>query len=68
MTVKEALENTIKQLEYMKLLDCEASSVTLDNQTILEPVDGIIPGAQLNRIKGYAFALNFCVMDREYFA
>lgn len=65
MTVKEALENTIKQLEYMKLSDCEASSVTLENQTILEPVDGIIPGALLNRIKGYAFTLNFCVMNRE---
>ena len=65
MTVKEALENTIKQLEYMKLSDCEASNVMLDNQVILEPVDGIIPSATLNRIKGYSFMLNFCVMNRE---
>lgn len=65
MTVKEALDNTIKQLEYMKLLDCEASNVMLDNQVILEPVDGIIPDAKLNRIKGYSFMLNFCVMNRE---
>lgn len=65
MTVKEALDNTIKQLKYMKLLDCEASNVMLDNQVILEPVEGIIPGATLNRIKGYSFMLNFCVMNRE---
>ena len=65
MTVKEMFQFYQKQMETMGIADCEASDIILNSQPITEPVDGIIPGAQLNRIKGYAFALNFCVMNPE---
>lgn len=62
MTVKEVFDNTLKQMEDMGIADCDASRVTLNSQPITEKVDGIIPAVQLDRVKGYAFALRFSVM------
>lgn len=65
MTVKEMFQFYQKQMETMGIADCEASDIILNSQPITEPVDGIIPDAKLNRIKGYDFYLRFCVMNRE---
>ena len=65
MTVKEVFDNTLKQMESMKLTGCEATRVTMDSQPITETVNDVIPDVQMNRIKGYAFALRFSVMKWE---